>query len=504
MVQALAPRLSRGCSRVILSIALAGLWPCALAAQAPDTKKDAAPAKKDAAPAKKDAGKAAPKDAPVDEAAEPDPGTIIDPSKAEKTERVQTFKDPRADAILEVDKFKQLPPVRSSTTLQQMLDMAAGTTAIDRQAIQQWVIAQAANLTNHNSLTALINPGPAVKAGASITKAIDQASQALIEPLTASKEGSQFRQLYSKALIDTLPKILDNHLHARTEAMVVLGLTGDPDAMPHFTAQLKDPEQVMIVKLWAARGITNVAQGGRVKVETGRANAAAKALSDFLERESDTAWPVKVRALEALGSLRQASDTVAPGQAEMASTALKFLADPSANLDVRSWAAWALGMMNVPAAISKYNYALVAYHTGQIAADLGEQIGAAFGQDGKTTKLDEARRLTGLLIYQVLTALKGDDVARDSGLANSQNLGGSRSAVIETASRVQAVAQAAYNLVSPTTVERDRPKLKTVLATRVGELRQSLSKNTPTDLRLVPGGSEYPGPKTQVAAGARK
>src|SRR5207237_636019 len=143
MVQSLAPRLSRGCWRVILSIALAGLWPCALAAQAPETKKDAPPAKKDAGKAD---SKAAPKDAPVD----------------------------------------------SNVTLQQILAMAAGADAINREAIQQWVGGQAANLTNHNNLTALINPGPAVKPGA-VSRAIHEASQALIEPLTASKEGSQFR-----------------------------------------------------------------------------------------------------------------------------------------------------------------------------------------------------------------------------------------------------------------------------------------------------------------------
>ena len=68
---------------------------------------------------------------------------------------------------------------------------------------------------------------------------------------------------------------------------------------------------------------------------------AAKVVADFLEQEKDLPWPVQYRALEALGSLRQAS-TARPkgGQPEMASAAIRFLADPEAKPEVRAEAGW--------------------------------------------------------------------------------------------------------------------------------------------------------------------
>jgi hypothetical protein len=296
----------------------------------------------------------------------------------------------------------------------------------------------------------------------------------------------------------TLPKVLDNHLNARNAAIILLAMTGDPEAIPIFVEQLKNPEQVTLVKLWAARGLTNVAQSGRVSVDGSKANAAAKALADLLQSESELAWPAQVRALEALGSLRLATDLQGQGQGEMAATAMRLLANPKARLEVRSMAAWALGMMHVPSQLN-FNYPLVAYHVGQAAAEAGDRVGST-----SSSNPELALRLTGLLLYQLLGGLRGDDAIRDSGMMNAPNLGQARKSVSEVATRVQDVAVAAFAVTSVATPKRDIPKKKTELAAKVVALKDFLSKNPPSDLHLVPGGPEFPGPASREAKADKK
>ena len=59
----------------------------------------------------------------------------------------------------------------------------------------------------------------------------------------------------------------------------------------------------------------------------------------------------------------------------MAASAMRVLADPKGRSQVRSEAARALGFMQITNAVSNYNYPLVAYAVGMLAADLGELQG---------------------------------------------------------------------------------------------------------------------------------
>lgn len=504
MLQARAATQFRWCPRLLFSLAIAGLWPVVLAAQTPGSapKKGSTAGKKDAGKGAgtDEAGKAAPKEG---EAARATPATpeeqeaagVVDASKAKKQERVERIKDPRAEAVLNVDQFKSMRAVRAPSD-REINDMASGQGQLNRDAVLAWVNAQAANLTNHNYIKALIDPDPKTSPSSSVMRGIEQASEGLMRPWTLSASNPPFRQAYAQALIKTLPELLNNHLIPRTEAMIVLGTIGDPDALPIYQAQLKDRNQVMMVKLWAARGVTNTTQNGRRELDPGKANAAAGALVDFLKNDQDATWPAQWRALEALGCLRLSGDVNDPGRVEMASTALKFLADPKTDLKVRGMASWALGMMRVPAQVGKFNFALVAYHIGQLVAELGERIDTNF-----TSNPEDAHKYTGMLLFQAMAGLRGVDGIRDSGIANSPNLGNSKKNVGEILDRAQAIAVSAYNLTSTATPKLQRPQRQKELASRVARLKDYLAKNKPESWSLVPGGPEFAGPAAQVAEG---
>jgi hypothetical protein len=218
---------------------------------------------------------------------------------------------------------------------------------------------------------------------------------------------------------------------------------------------------------------------------------ASRALADFLNREAETFWMAQVRALEALGALRQASGSVLQGKAEMSITALKFLADAKQRPDVRAWAAWALGMMQVSPAGPKLNYALVAYHIGLLAAELGETIAES--------DLVRARYPTGLLVYQVFNALHGETGVRGSGLVNQTNLGTSQALVKELDTLVGRVAAAAIGVT--TAVGTQLPQRQQELRARVNDLRAVLAKSAPKDLQVIPGGPSFPATVAQVAEG---
>src|SRR5262249_23189584 len=155
----------------------------------------------------------------------------------------------------------------------------------------------------------------------------------------------------------SLPPLLEGHLLSRIAAAIILSQTASPDAVEIFIKQLNNPEQTVWVALWAARGLTTIQVVNRYSLDAPRAIRAGKALTDYLESRKDLPWPVQYRVVEALGSLRFANTPqMQKGQPEMAGAATQLLTDPVARLEVRAEAAWALGMMQVPAGISGYNY----------------------------------------------------------------------------------------------------------------------------------------------------
>jgi hypothetical protein len=349
------------------------------------------------------------------------------------------------------------------------------------------------DLTDKANLNALIKPAPGPpRAGA---RAVQTATDNLLDVLQTARvaKNAEFQTVYNAVLLEVLPKLLDNNLISRIQAMIVLGQTGDPNALPVFIAQLKDPNQTVWVKLWAARGMTRVVDSG-TKVDSIGAQAieAAKALSALLGGENNALpWPVQYRALEALGAMRVSSlpNSV---KAEMATTAMKYLADPEARPEVRAQAAWALGMVRTNQATKNYNYALIAYDTAQLAAELGEKINASVVRNKTLSEY-----LTNLLVGPIHEALNGRDGARDSGLLKVPGGFPALASTKQVSDLTSAVTKASLDLVRSTPGQY--PKYQKDLDDRIAGLKAYLEKNPPKDYRLVPNGQEFRPDKEQVA-----
>jgi hypothetical protein len=488
MIKALAPRKSRGCSWVWLSIVLAGGFPVTVSAQG------------SAKPAGADAAAAAPA---TDDEAAPEDGT----KKLAKP--LEVFKDPNAEAALDPNKIKEYGrPLSGNSVISQVKSMAAGGVGIDRDTISKFVDGMVSILTSKNNINALVSPAPG-KSNPNQAHAIQTATDDLTEMISRARAANNldFLKVYNAALLKALPPLLSGHLMTRLEAMIVLAQTGNPDAVKVFTDQLTDPKQTVWVKLWAARGLTNIAQsptGNTVDSTLGQAGAikAGKTLAAMLENGRDLPWPVQYRALEALGAMRLAADPTAQSKAEMAQAAARYLTDPDARPDIRAEAAWALGMMRVSNAISKYNFPLIAFHTGEIAADLGDKIAATY-QDNPIL----AAHWTGLLLYQLYPALWGyssigsqPPFAREAGLLSVTNLGPSRGFIQQVGDSIKAVSKASADLVNGT--RGQVPANLKALSEQVAALRAVLDKNPPADKRLVPGGPVLPIRNPAVAGNA--
>ena len=305
----------------------------------------------------------------------------------------------------------------------------------------------AAKLTDPKNIKALIEPPPEIivpeddkeknkaakrkavaelEANAKAAKEIPDATANLLEPLfRARSAGNQaFLKVYERSLKDHLPNLLTNHLIPRVQAMIILGEAGSLDAIEIYKREIRNPSQTLWVKLWALEGITKIKEhGGRMTTDD--ESRAAKTVSDFLDRNEELPWPLQLRALEALAALRQGFLPTRASKVDMASTAMRFLADSEAKMEVRAEAARALGMMQIGNSVPKFNFYLVAHSAGEVAADLATQIIALYFEGSGTGKGAKApheenrtksRYLAALLIGPVYQCLDGLPSQRDSGL----------------------------------------------------------------------------------------
>jgi hypothetical protein len=459
---------------VLLSIVLVTGFPLVVRSQTPKPN-NAAPADK---PAPEPEGKAA---------VEKPPAMTTPETPAPK---VETYRDDRAEKLL-ANNYPTLGMPAPQPVLDSVKSMAAGQTNVDRANIERYVRHFMADLTNHGNIRAVIDPA-GINPNAGAHFAIRNATNNLIEPILVARQAANvgFLTTYNRVLLQLLPPLLENHLLARIEAMLVLSQTGSPEAVDLFIKQLGDPNQTPWVSLWAARGLTNIQQMNSPPYSLGTSEAvrAGKAVADYLEREKNLPWFVQYRALEALGALRQASTPrPAQGLPEMAGTAAQFLTDPDARPEVRAEAGWALGMLQVPAGIGKYNFPLIAYNLGDVAASLGERIHGVYPEN-----LNQAESWAGLLMSQVHQAFEGVANARDSGLlkATHPNANASRAFIKQVYDKTKPVAAASVKLVrEPKGASQQNLQ---DLESKVKELKAWLDKNHPTDASLAPGGPPLP------------
>jgi hypothetical protein len=228
---------------------------------------------------------------------------------------------------------------------------------------------------------------------------------------------------------------------------------------------------------------------------------AAKVVANFLANDDDIPWPAQLRALETLSAMRQGFDPSRPRQADMANAAMHLLADGEAKLEVRAEAAKALGLMQINSVVPKYNYALVAHAAGQLAADLGAQIGSLVTTraSGKTKQLSnpaKVKYLTALLVGPVYQAFDGVPGMRESGLIHA-NSGPAAAHTEKVFELVKPVAKLSVELISSGARQLEAKQKE--LAAAVDALREFLANNAPPSRRLVQDGVEYPAAEAPAA-----
>ncbi len=498
MSQAFAPRMPGGFSWImlaILAVASAGARPASGQATAPDP------------------GKAAPKPAdpkPRGDDAKPD----ADDDGDDKGNKGEVFLDPNAKKYL--TKFDPIPFVGPQIKVgnppddrSKMQNIAAGNENIDLGFIKRYIEFFASELTKRENLNALLSPPPGMKPDAPQARALERAVAALTQPIIDSKalDKTEFLNAYTRALFDsTLPKLLENNYLTRIDAMIVLGMAGSTatNALDLYNAQLRKADQVIWVKLWAARGLSNAAQDGRVNLEASKANQSADAVLAFLDSDPKLPWPAQLRAMEALGSIRLASVNTPKGRVDSASVVLRYLADPAARPEVRARAAWALGMMRT-APVNSYNFALAGHEVGELVVLLGRKVVEEYDDNpaGFDRDKDQAAYYAGLLLFQAIPALSGVDAVSDSGLLRAPNLAasGAKPYLTKLDENVKAVAREAYELLRAggTNQKARRDELDAKVAALQGFLNQS----PPKDRHLVPGGPEFPVSVPRVAGAPR-
>jgi hypothetical protein len=501
MIQSLAPRMPRGFSWAWIAIVAIAWTPSSLPAQTPPAPSgDAKPRPEDDKPVPKD-DKPATKDEPDDEA--PVAEVFLDPN-AKRTLAIFSPLVYKGPAI----KVGNPPDDRSKVQR-----MASKEVNLDVDFLKRYVEFFAVELSRRDYLNALLNPPPGQKVNAPESRGLEQAVDALTKPIIDARAqqpmNRDFLNVYTRILFESpLPKLLENNYLTRIDAMIVLGMVGGTTspALDLYISQLKKPDQVIWVKLWAARGLSNAAQNGAVDLDASKANQGAEALLVFLDSDPKLPWPAQLRALEALGSLRVATANLPKGKIDVASVAMRYLVDSGARPEVRAWAAWALGMLKIPSGLSPFNFALIGHEIGELTADIGDQIVKDFDNDPANfdREKDLAQHLTGLLLFQVYPALIGQEGVRDSGLLHMPhpNAGTARPFLAKIDDKVKAVTRECYELLRAGGAgnKAKRNDLDGKLADLKGFLVQSL----PKDRHLVPGGPEFnPAAAEQVAGAAR-
>ena len=267
-----------------------------------------------------------------------------DPSQTQKVAPMEVFKDPNAEELLDLKKFRPINNRPAMPGDVEAVKASAGNpnAAVDPTVIRRMVDGMVAQLTDTKNIQALIDPSPGTAMGAPVMRAIEEATTNLLEPIYAARalNNTRFLTEYNRILLRSLQPLLKHHLIPRVQAMIVLGQSGNPEALKLFLDEIRNPQQTLWVKLWAIRGITYIKQNPAARLSAAQEIEAARVIAEQLdEKTKDMPWPLQLRALEALSSLRQGYIPAAPKNAEMAVAAMRILADPKARTEVRAEAA---------------------------------------------------------------------------------------------------------------------------------------------------------------------
>lgn len=477
----------------------------AATAQSPTTKGQAAP--------KKDAGDDAQAKDAAAAAAAPDVAGATDdahnPAKNRRAAQVEVFKDPNAEAVIDISKLRTLTPAPfSNQDLLRVKEMAQSPNArIDTTLIDRVVRGLAAQLTDRRSIQSLLAgptttalPEPGKKKSTAPRKpegdggkAIQSATKNLLEPVFTARAARNevFLRDYSQSLQRHLPQLLKNHLVPRVQAMIVLGEASPPtlEALNLFQSELNNRSQVLWVKLWALQGIANIKKNGKGFAANVEAQAA-QTIADFLESERSLPWLIQLRGLEALGYLRQSGLAVAASKARMANTAMLFLAADQARKEVRSEAARTLGRMQVNA-VPNFNFPMVAYFAGKVTVDIASEINDLYSaKPARSENPTQARYDVAMLIGPVYEAFYGVQGESNSGLLQTARTDPKATKYVrQVFDLIRPVVQESIELLNSPT--KSFGSQKKSLSAAVDALNDFLAKNPPESWALVPGGREF-------------
>lgn len=486
MIQAYATRMPSRFSWVWLSIVAVSLTPASLSAQVAPPPKDGT---------NPPAGTLKPDDAP--------------PAQGE-----EVFVDPNAKKALTV--FNPLtfvgPPIKVGTSgddRSKVQSMAGRATNLDPDFLKRYIEWFTVELTRRDNLNAILNPPPSLKPSDQAARGVERAVDGLTKPIIDARanDNREFLVTYERLLFESkLPRLLepDHNYLSRLDAMIVLGMAGNPTpvSLDLFIAQLKKPDQLVWVKLWAARGLSIAARGGEVDLDASRANQATEALLTLLESDPKLPWPVQMRVLEALGSIRVSTANTSRSKIDSAPVILKFLVDSEARLVVRAWAAWALGFIKAPSSGTTYNFSLGGHEIGELASDLASQIVEEYDDDPVNfdKEKDQATHLTSLLLFQICPSLIGQEGVRDSGLLQNRAAADARPFLTKLDDKVKAVSRQAYELMRA--AGAGNKAARDDLDAKLADLKTFLAASKPKDRRFIPGGPEIPAHPAREVAGA--
>jgi len=481
----------------VVAIALGLLSPGRTVAQPPTPARPATPGvdkkartpKAEPAKAKEEADADEPNTKDEKKSDDQAPGEIPpDPSQTLKNAPVEVFKDPNAEEILDVKKFQPLRYAQPMAGDVEAVKAMAGdpNQPVDPTRIRRVVDGMVAKLTDTRNIQALIDPPPGLPPTSPTARAIQDATATLLEPvLTArSARSTRFQAEYNRVLVQRLAPLLKHHLVPRVQAMIVLGQSGGAEAYKLFVDEIKNPQQTVWVKLWAMRGLTNIKLYSPNRLSASQEIEAARVIADLLTKNKNLPWPVQLRGLETLATLRQGFVPTNPKGAEMAEAAMQFLADPKARNEVRAEAARALGYMQITQVVPSYNFGLVAFAASALAAQLGDQIAASYSDKAALNQV-KAEYLVAMLVGPLYQAFEGQPGVRESGLLHTPAAVNSRAEVQKMLDAIKPMAKAAIDLVrAPTGQIKAR---RQDLIARVTALKEFLAKNAPGNRHLVPG-----------------
>jgi hypothetical protein len=441
----------------------------------------------------------------------------VDPAHTRRVAPVEVFKDPLAEEVLDISKLMPVQPAPfTNEDVLRVKEMAQNPNLpVDRSLIDRVVRGLAARLTDKKSIQSLleepeepVTKGDVPKKGAAVKKregdggkAIQAATANLLEPIFIARgvRNDGFLKDYRRSLQQFLPPLLKNHLVPRVQAMIILGQAASPDAIQLFQTEIANRTQVLWVKLSALEGITNIRKSG-AHLGADVESKAGRTIGDFLEKQKELPWPIQMRALEAIGWLRQSGVPALASQAHMANTAMLFLADPDAKTEVRAEAARALGLMQVNA-VPRYNFKLVAHYAGLLAADVAAEFSDQYSDNPpRSENPTRAKYLAALLIGPVFQCFDGVQGESNSGIlqtgkADTESLKYTQ----KVFDMVKPLAQASVELLNAPT--KEYKARKQTLAARVAELRTFLKENPPPSRTLTERGREYGAGGVQAAAG---